>query len=137
MDEESRRQLALWKLGVLGPLMSARLEHGDVRAYLCAAAARVHRMPDGRQVQLSERTIETWHYDYQRGGLEALMPRGWDRRVRLSTEGGLSENRHCARSRFAGIHPSSPQRTLSRVFDLARTHEDSRSRHHFFAGGGL
>ena len=55
--------------------MSARLEHGDVRAYLCAAAARVHRMPDGRQVQLSERTIETWHYDYQRGGLEALMPR--------------------------------------------------------------
>lgn len=75
MDDESREQWALWKLGVLGPLMSARLEHGDVSEYLRAAAARVHRAPDGRDTVVSARTIEGWHYDYRRGGLSALLPK--------------------------------------------------------------
>lgn len=78
MDDESRRQIALWKLGVLGPLMSARLVHGDVRSYLREASARTHRMPDGTEVQLSARTIETWFYEYRRGGFDALLPK--DRR---------------------------------------------------------
>ena len=46
MDDETRQQVALWRLGVLGPLMSARLEHGDVRGYVREAATRVHRMPE-------------------------------------------------------------------------------------------
>jgi putative transposase len=75
VDDEVRQQIALWRLGVLGPLMSARLEHGDVRAYLREAAERLHRMPDGRERKLSERTIETWHYWYQHEGLGGLMPK--------------------------------------------------------------
>jgi transposase InsO family protein len=75
VDDEIRQQIALWRLGVLGPLMSARLEHGDVRAYLQEAAERLHRMPDGREVTLSARTIETWHYWYQHDGLTGLMPK--------------------------------------------------------------
>ena len=75
MDEEVRQQIALWRLGVLGPLMSALLEHGDVRAYLREAAERLHRMPDGRECKLSARTIETWHYWYQHDGLKGLMPK--------------------------------------------------------------
>lgn len=75
MDDESRQQIALWRLAVLGPLMSARLEHGDVRAYVRQAAARRHRMPDGTEVHLSEHTIASWHYAYQHSGLEALMPK--------------------------------------------------------------
>ena len=87
MDDETRQQVALWRLGVLGPLMSARLEHGDVRGYVREAAARVHRMPDGAEVQLSEHTIAAWHYAYKHGGLAALMPkersdRGRSRAVR-------------------------------------------------------
>jgi len=34
--------LALWKLSVLGPLVSARLEHGDRLAWLLETAERVH-----------------------------------------------------------------------------------------------
>jgi putative transposase len=75
VDDEFRQQIALWRLGVLGPLMSARLEHGDVRAYLQEAAERLHRMPDGREVTLSARTIESWHYWYQHDGLTGLMPK--------------------------------------------------------------
>ena len=75
VDEEKQRKLALWRLAVLGPLMSARLEHGDIRVYLTEAAHRTHRLPDGRETLLSARTIEAWHYAYQRGGFAALLPK--------------------------------------------------------------
>ena len=75
MDDDERHAIALWRLGVLGPLMSARLEHGDVAAHIRAAAERRHRMPSGREVSLSASTIEDWHYAYQRGGLAALKPK--------------------------------------------------------------
>ncbi len=75
MDEDERRTIALWRFSVLGPLVSARLEHGDRRAYFAAAAARTHQRPDGRLVKLSPRTIEDWYMAYRRGGLAALYPR--------------------------------------------------------------
>jgi transposase InsO family protein len=75
MDDDDKRAIALWRFGVLGPLVSARLEHGDRRAYFEAAAARTHQKPDGRLVQLSPRTIEGWYLAYRRGGLAALYPR--------------------------------------------------------------
>ena len=70
MDDEL--DIALWKLSVLGPLVSARLEHGDRRAWFLETAERLHQRPDGRLVQLSPRTIEAWFYAYRRGGLAAL-----------------------------------------------------------------
>jgi hypothetical protein len=61
MDDDTRRAIGLFRFGVLGPLVSARLEHGDRTAYFAAAASRRHVMPpDGRIVQLSPRTIESW-----------------------------------------------------------------------------
>ncbi len=75
MDDEERQRIALWKLAVLGPLMSARLEHGDIAEYLRESASRRHLMPDGEEVSLCESTIEAWHYAYQRDGLSALLPK--------------------------------------------------------------
>jgi len=74
MDHDNRREMALWRVAVLGPLISARLEHGERRALFGEAAARTHQRPDGRWVRLSARTIEAWYYAYRQGGLEALMP---------------------------------------------------------------
>ena len=44
MDDEERREEAIWRATVLGPLVSARLEHGDVRRLCEEAAARVLEM---------------------------------------------------------------------------------------------
>ncbi len=75
MDDDTRRAIALFRFGVLGPLVSARLEHGDRAAYFEEAAARRHVMPpDGRIVQLSPRTIEAWFYLHKHGGFAALLP---------------------------------------------------------------
>ncbi len=75
MDDDTKRAIALFRFGVLGPLVSARLEHGDRTAYFVEAAARRHVMPpDGRIVQLSPRTIEAWFYLHKQGGFDALVP---------------------------------------------------------------
>ena len=74
MKHDAKQAVALWRLGVLGPLASARLEHGDRRRYFAEAAGRTHEQPDGTRVQLSVRTIEAWYYAYRRGGFHALFP---------------------------------------------------------------
>jgi transposase InsO family protein len=75
MDETDRKKIAMWRLSVLGPLISARLVHGDRRQLFAEAAARVHQRPDGRLLELSARTVEAWYYAYQQGGFEALYPK--------------------------------------------------------------
>lgn len=87
MDIDERTEIALWRVAVLGALISTELEHGELRAHLEHIGARVHTRPDGRRVTLSPRTIEGWHYAYRRGGLEALKPkrrrdRGQSRAIR-------------------------------------------------------
>lgn len=74
-------------MGVLGPLVSARLEHGDRRAHFEAAAQRWHERPDGEPTKLSARTIEGWYYAFRKGGFHALFPevradRGKSRAIR-------------------------------------------------------
>jgi transposase InsO family protein len=87
MDEATRRAIALFRFGVLGPLVSARLDHGDRRTYFTEAAARTHLLPGGRCITLSARTIEAWYYAHKKGGLDALYPetrcdRGKSRAIR-------------------------------------------------------
>jgi putative transposase len=74
MDDDTKRRIALFRFGVLGPLVSARLDHGDRKTYFADAAARTHVAPDGRFVTLSARTIESWFYAYKKSGLDALHP---------------------------------------------------------------
>ena len=72
MKSDKKREWALWRFSVLGPLVSARLEHGDRRAIIKEAARRQHQDPDGVVRRIPERTIETWLYAWRRGGLDAL-----------------------------------------------------------------
>lgn len=68
MDDEERREEAIWRATVLGPLVSARLEHGDVRRLCEEAAARVLERLDGRADEVSWRTIESWYYAHKAQG---------------------------------------------------------------------
>ena len=75
MKHDDKQAIALWRLGVLGPLTSARLEHGDRTRLFTEAASRVHEQPDGTRVGLSARTIEDWYYAWRHGGFRALFPK--------------------------------------------------------------
>jgi transposase InsO family protein len=130
MDDEMRKAIALWRLGVLGPLISARLEHGDRRAYFEEAAARAHVRPDGRIIRLSPRTIEDWYQQHRLGGFEALFPQ---------TRGDHGKSR-AIRPEVAEIildaKREKPRRSIRRIIrmleraHLVRTGELSRSSVH-------
>ncbi len=74
MDSEQKKKRALWRLGVLGPLASARLAHGDRRRLFEEASARCYEDADGRRIEVKARTIEEWYYRFRHGGYEALEP---------------------------------------------------------------
>lgn len=75
MDEKARQQLALFRISVLGPLVGARLEHGELVELCREAAARTWELPGGAFVDVSARTIEDWLYAYRREGFAALHPK--------------------------------------------------------------
>lgn len=75
MDFEQKMKKALWRLSVLGPLVSARLEHGDRQQMFKEAAARCYEDASGHRIRVTARTVEEWYYRYRHGGLEALEPR--------------------------------------------------------------
>jgi transposase InsO family protein len=67
--------VALFRLSVLGPLASReRLERGELKQYLKHLAAQRYEIPGSKRVYLSEKTIESWFYRWQKGGIEALEP---------------------------------------------------------------
>jgi putative transposase len=75
MNEEERTRVALWRHAVLGPLISARLEHGDRSKLFEEAARRVYEDHAGRKVELAACTVEAWYYQWLHGGWAALKPR--------------------------------------------------------------
>ena len=75
MDPNKRQEIAQWRMSILGPLISARLNHGDRQTLLQAAASRVYETPDGRRMRYEWRTLESWYYQYKAEGLKALQPR--------------------------------------------------------------
>lgn len=75
MDEQHKMKVALWRFAVLGALVSARREHGELREMFRRAAERTYERWDGVDVRVEARTVEEWYYRYRKGGLKALEPR--------------------------------------------------------------
>jgi transposase InsO family protein len=130
MDETNKKKMAMWRLSVLGPLISARLEHGDRRQLFDEAAARVHLKPDGRLVKLSARTVEAWYYAYREGGFEALCPQARsDRGQSRALAPEVAERILCCKR-------EKPRRSIRRIIRMlerakvVRTGELSRSTVH-------
>ena len=117
MEHDDKQTIALWRLGVLGPLVSARLEHGDRRHYIEEAAARTHERPDGTRVRLSARTIEAWYQAWRRGGFQALFPE--DRRDRGRSRAISAE----LAEQILRIKRERPRRSIRRIIRmLERAH---------------
>jgi len=67
--------IALFRLTVLGPLASrSKLERGELTSLLKMLARQYYQHPSGRTIQVSERTIERWYYNYLRHGFDGLIP---------------------------------------------------------------
>ena len=76
MDYDKKTEVALWRFSVMGPLVNAHREHGDVRRLCEEAASKIYEREDGRQVRVKARTIEAWYYRYRTGGGRGARPEG-------------------------------------------------------------
>jgi transposase InsO family protein len=67
--------VALFRHGILGALLHARLEAGELRAALRQLSRQRFRPPGAQSTRCySVATLERWYYRYQRQGLEGLLP---------------------------------------------------------------
>jgi len=67
--------IALFRLSVLGPLISRPLQRGEFQQTLRELAGREYAIPGSRKTRLGEKTIAGWYYAWRKAGIDALSPR--------------------------------------------------------------
>lgn len=76
-DDESRPRLPTrwetFRFSVVGPLLAAPPERGDLRKAICALAAKTWRHPiTGERVRFSFSTLERWYYRAKRARVDPV-----------------------------------------------------------------
>jgi len=76
MDQRQREAIALFRFGVIGPLISGELSHGEQRRVIRELASRRYTIPGSRRTHIGAGTIREWLRAYRRRGFEGLKPQG-------------------------------------------------------------
>ena len=63
------------RFGLIAPLVQGTFPDESMSAYCRRVAALPVKLPDGRQVQYKAKTLGKWLSLYNRGGMDALMPK--------------------------------------------------------------
>jgi len=74
MNDDRKREVALFRLAVLGALIHTELRRGSLRRALTCKAQQAWVFPDGKTRRLAARTIQSWLYAYRSGGFDGLLP---------------------------------------------------------------
>jgi len=73
-EEEKRTQIALFRYGLIAPLLHRPLERGEITAHLKACAAQTHQIPYSKRNTVDPKTIGEYLAGFRRGGFDALKP---------------------------------------------------------------
>lgn len=73
MDEHDREEVALFRYGLIAPLLHGSVE--DKADYLAEASNKVYQVPYYGSMEYSPKTIQAWLNVYQRDALDGLKPR--------------------------------------------------------------
>lgn len=75
MNEETRQKIALFRYGIIAPVISGTYDESkSIKVFFSDAAKRVYANPRGEDTRISASTLERWYYNYQQGGFDALIP---------------------------------------------------------------
>jgi transposase InsO family protein len=75
LNDEKRQQIALFRYGILAPLISGTYDDIDSKkGFFRNAARKTYTNPRGVDTILSASTLERWFYKYQKHGFDALLP---------------------------------------------------------------
>jgi putative transposase len=75
MEEKQREEVALFRYGVIGSLISGELFHGDLKRRIRELATRRFSIPFSRRVRIGMGTIMVWLMLFRTGGFDALKPK--------------------------------------------------------------
>ena len=73
-DEEQRTIIALFRYGLIAPLLNRPLERGEINAHLNACAAKTHQIPFSKRTTVNAETIWRYLARFRRGGFDSLKP---------------------------------------------------------------
>jgi len=73
MDEKDREQIALFRYGLIAPMLQGSVE--DRASYLASVSSRTYEVPCYGNVEYSPKTIESWFRAYMKEGFDGLKPR--------------------------------------------------------------
>jgi len=72
MNEKEREQVALFRYGLIAPLLNGQV---DPKEYLNGLEDKVHSVPYYGERKIAEKTMKEWLLHYRRNGFDALKPK--------------------------------------------------------------
>ena len=91
MDEEKQMDLALWRFGIISPLLHREANDQGLGELLEQMARQNYVTLYGKQVEISPETIRKWLYRFNHGGLDALANKERSDKGRHELSAGLAE----------------------------------------------
>jgi hypothetical protein len=74
MTNEEKEKVALFKYGVISPMITKTLEYNSVQEGIEILGSKEYINPKGEKVSISPATIERWYYAYKNHGFDGLKP---------------------------------------------------------------
>lgn len=74
MDLEEAKEMALFRYGIIAPVVGGFLNECSKEAYFRMAAEKEYSLPGGKKARFKPCTIKKWFLLYRKNGLKALMP---------------------------------------------------------------
>lgn len=79
MTNESKQKTALFRYGILAPLISGTYDDSlSKKAFFRTAATKRYTNPLGMDITISASSLERWYYQYEKNGFDALVPKHRD-----------------------------------------------------------
>lgn len=76
MNKNQREEIALFRYGILAPLISGTVDPGlSNQGFFRLASQNTYVHPYGHQVTVSETSLKRWYRYYQKDGFEGLIPK--------------------------------------------------------------
>ena len=76
MDEEQSMKIALFRYGLISPVIVGMLDENRSAAdYYRETASKTHTLPDGKRIRFQPDTLKNWVRLYRRNGIHGLKPK--------------------------------------------------------------
>lgn len=112
MTEEQRQKVALFRFGVIGPLVSGELFHGELKKKITELSRRRYDIPFSRRSRIGFGTIEEWLSNYRRKGFDGLLPQ-----VR-SDKGSVRRLSSALRDKLVTMKLDHPKMSARTIIDM-------------------